>query len=72
MALGVSWVDMHLLAERVELQGLIKLGLIQGSVDEMMDVRFGSLFMPHGVGHLLGHDVHDVGGYSEVCTSFWF
>jgi len=62
---GVSWVDMHLLADRVHLEELVKIGLIQGDVDEMMKVRLGALFMPHGLGHFMGHDVHDVGGYSE-------
>ncbi|XP_039255491.2 xaa-Pro dipeptidase-like [Styela clava] len=62
---GVSWVDMHLLADRVQLEELVKMGLIHGDVEQMMKVRLGSLFMPHGLGHLMGHDVHDVGGYLE-------
>ena len=61
---------MHLLADRVHLEELVKIGLIKGSVDEMMKVRLGALFMPHGLGHFMGHDVHDVGGYSEVCEHF--
>lgn len=65
---------MHLLADRVHLEELVKMGLIHGSVEEMMKVRLGSLFMPHGLGHLMGHDVHDVGGYSEassdLCNAF--
>lgn len=62
---GVSWVDMHLLADRVQLEELKKLGLIQGDVDEMMKVRLGAVFMPHGLGHFMGIDTHDVGGYPE-------
>lgn len=63
---GVSWVDMHKLANRIQLEELAKIGVIHSSVDEMMEAGLGYLFMPHGLGHLMGHDVHDVGGYSEV------
>lgn len=63
---GVSWVDMHRLAERVQLEELAKLGLVQGDIDEMMKVRLGAVFMPHGLGHFMGIDTHDVGGYPEV------
>jgi len=62
---GVSWVDMHKLAERVELEELKNAGLLHGEVEEMMKVRLGAVFMPHGLGHFMGKDVHDVGGYPE-------
>lgn len=64
---GVNWVDMHLLADRVNLEELKKLGILQGDIDEMMKVRLGAIFMPHGLGHFLGCDVHDVHGYPEGC-----
>eukprot|EP00049_Salpingoeca_infusionum_P008617 m.142578 g.142578 ORF g.142578 m.142578 type:complete len:507 (-) comp14063_c0_seq1:1811-3331(-) len=60
---GVSWVDMHKLASRKVLEALVKLGCLEGDVDEMMAVHLGGLFMPHGLGHFLGLDTHDVGGY---------
>mmetsp|Transcript_40054 Transcript_40054/g.45947 ORF Transcript_40054/g.45947 Transcript_40054/m.45947 type:complete len:262 (-) Transcript_40054:32-817(-) len=60
---GIKWPDMHLLAERVILEGLKDLEIVHGDVDEMIENRVGFLFMPHGLGHLLGLDVHDVGGY---------
>ena len=60
---GVSWVEMHLLAERVLLAELIKLGILKGDIKEMQEKRVPYLFMPHGLGHLLGLDTHDVGGY---------
>eukprot|EP00126_Sphaerothecum_destruens_P005174 Sdes_comp18615_c0_seq1m8787 len=60
---GVSWPQMHRLAERVILRELIKGGLLCGSVEEMEAVHLCSFFMPHGLGHFMGLDVHDVGGY---------
>lgn len=36
------------------------------NVDEMMVARLGAAFMPHGLGHLLGIDTHDPGGYPKV------
>ncbi|MBN3290795.1 PEPD dipeptidase, partial [Polypterus senegalus] len=62
---GVSWPDMHRLADRIHLEELTKIGILQGNVDEMVKVHLGAIFMPHGLGHLLGIDVHDVGGYPE-------
>ena len=63
---GVNWVDMHRLAETVILQDLKKAELLCGSVEDMMKVRLGAVFMPHGLGHFMGCDTHDVGGYPEV------
>ncbi|KAG9338024.1 hypothetical protein JZ751_027187 [Albula glossodonta] len=66
---GVLWTDMHRLADRVHLEELVKVGILKGDVDDMLKVHLGAVFMPHGLGHLLGIDVHDVGGYPEVCES---
>lgn len=60
---AVPWPDMHRLAERRILEGLLNAGLLRGDVDAMMEARLGATFMPHGLGHLMGLDVHDVGGY---------
>jgi len=63
---GIVWSDMHLLANRIVLEDLTAAGVLQGSVDEMMAVNLGGrLFQPHGLGHFMGCDVHDVGGYLE-------
>uniref|UniRef100_A0A674P345 Xaa-Pro dipeptidase n=1 Tax=Takifugu rubripes TaxID=31033 RepID=A0A674P345_TAKRU len=62
---GVKWTDMHRLADRVHLEELVKIGILTGNVDDMIKHHIGSIFMPHGLGHLLGIDVHDVGGYPE-------
>ncbi|KAG6769966.1 hypothetical protein POTOM_025633 [Populus tomentosa] len=60
---GVSWVDMHKLAEKVILESLKNGCIIVGNVDDMMIKRLGAVFMPHGLGHFLGIDTHDPGGY---------
>ena len=59
-------MDMHKLAERVELEELKKAGILCGEVEEMMKVLLGAVFMPSGLGHFMGIDVLDVGGYPQV------
>lgn len=62
---GVSWLDMHVLANSTVLEALKQGGVLKGDVSEMMKVGLGGIFQPHGLGHLLGLDVHDVGGYLD-------
>lgn len=57
---GVRYRDIHQLAARVMLEGLVRLGVFRGSVDGLLERGAGALFFPHGVGHLLGLDVHDM------------
>lgn len=64
---GISWTDMHIEAERAFLCVLKDRGYIKGEIEEMMKIRLGALFMPHGLGHFIGLDTHDVGGYNEDC-----
>ncbi|XP_034942765.1 xaa-Pro dipeptidase isoform X2 [Chelonus insularis] len=66
---GISWTDMHLLANEVMLTCLKEGGLLKGDVKEMIEVGLNETFQPHGLGHLLGLDVHDVGGYLEGCPT---
>ncbi|KAL0297896.1 UNVERIFIED_CONTAM: Xaa-Pro dipeptidase [Sesamum calycinum] len=51
------------LAERTILESLKEGNLLFGDVDAMVHERLGAVFMPHGLGHLLGIDTHDPGGY---------
>jgi len=61
---GVRWTEMHLLAERVLLTHLRDAKIIVGDdIEEMLKNRLGAVFQPHGLGHFMGLDVHDCGGY---------
>lgn len=61
---GVCYKDMHRLAQRTMLSEMSKAGLFLGDVEDMMKVNLMHMFMFHGLGHCLGLDVHDVGGYA--------
>lgn len=67
---GVSWPDLHRTAEKAILKALQKGGLLRHdcSIEDMISVDLGAIFMPHGLGHLIGLDTHDVGGYTEGIT----
>ena len=41
---GADWVELHKLAERTTLEGLVELGCVTGDIDEMMEKRIGFLF----------------------------
>jgi Xaa-Pro aminopeptidase len=62
---GIRYVDVHLAASRVLLEGLHSLGLVQGNVDDAVSAGTHSLFMPHGLGHQMGLDVHDMEDLGE-------
>lgn len=62
---GVSYRDVHLGAARVIVSGLKALGLLRGDVDQMVADGVQGLFMPHGLGHNMGLDVHDMENLGE-------
>lgn len=62
---GNKMEDLHLTAARIIVSGLRDCGLVKGSIDELMDKNVFALFFPHGLGHFLGLDTHDVGGYPK-------
>lgn len=62
---GVSWAKLHRRANRVILEGLKRAEILTGDVDEMEKKNVGAVFFPCGMGHFIGCDTHDVGGYLE-------
>jgi len=62
---GVSYATVHLAAVRVLTQGLKNIGLMKGDVDDAVAAGAPALFMPHGLGHQLGLDVHDMENLGE-------
>ncbi|CAN6449498.1 unnamed protein product [Victoria cruziana] len=62
---GINLIDIHKLAEKQILEALKAGSVLTGEVDDMMEARLGAIFMPHGVGHFLGIDAHDPGGYPK-------
>lgn len=57
---GVRYRDLHMLAARVIATGLVDLGILRGDPEELVSDGVHALFFPHGVGHLIGLDVHDM------------
>lgn len=62
---GVLWNDIHELSVRVLTEGLVRLGLLQGKTDTLIEEGAYRRFYMHRVGHWLGMDVHDVGDYKQ-------
>ena len=57
---GARYRDVHRAARRTLVSGLVDAGVFRGSVDDLDARGAGALFFPHGVGHLIGLDVHDM------------
>jgi len=62
---GVFFRDIHLLAAAEIVKGLKNLGLMKGDVNDAVSKGAHTLFFPHGLGHPLGLDVHDLEGLGE-------
>ncbi len=62
---GISNRDLHLGACTIIAAGLKDLGLMKGDADEVVAAGAHALFMPHGLGHMMGLDVHDMEGLGE-------
>ena len=63
---GVEYQDIHLLAAEIIAGGLVDLGILRGNPQDLIDMDAHALFFPHGVGHLLGLDVHDMEDLGDV------
>ena len=56
----VEYRDLHRLASQVLAEGLVDLGILRGQPESLVEQDAQALFFPHGIGHLLGLDVHDM------------
>ncbi|MGL5832520.1 MAG: aminopeptidase P family protein [Waterburya sp.] len=63
---GVEYQDLHLLAAEVIATGLVDLGILKGQPQDLVAMDAHALFFPHGIGHLLGLDVHDMEDLGDV------
>jgi len=57
---GVRYLEVHRAAGRCLVEGLVALGILRGDPAELFQLGAAALFFPHGVGHLIGLDVHDM------------
>jgi len=62
---GITYREVHLKAARIIAGGLKDLGIMKGDLDEAVAAGAHALFFPHGLGHMLGLDVHDMEGLGE-------
>jgi Xaa-Pro dipeptidase len=72
---GVQWEHVHMRAHEVCAEGLRDLGVFKSSLStkEILDSEITTRFFPHGLGHYLGMDTHDVGGnanYEDINPFF--
>lgn len=63
---GMRYRDIHDLAAKVICEGLVQADLLKGNPIELVERRAHTLFFPHGVGHLIGLDVHDMEDFGDL------
>ena len=62
---GITNRELHLMAATIIASGLKNLGLMKGNVEDAVKEGAHAMFFPHGLGHMLGLDVHDMEGMGE-------
>ena len=67
---GTAYRDVHLAVASRMLSGLRDLDLVRGDVDDMVREGIAGLFMPHGLGHNMGIDVHDMEDLGENLVGY--
>ena len=67
---GVRYKDVHLAVCRLMTDRLKELGLMKGDTDAAVEAGAHALFLPHGLGHMMGLDVHDMEGLGQVYVGF--
>lgn len=67
---GINYKDVHLAVAKVLTEGMIKRGLMKGNADEAVKAGAHAVFFPHGLGHMLGLDVHDMENLGEDLVGY--
>ena len=67
---GIKWLDMHLDVCRLMTDRLKDIGLMHGNTDDAVEAGAHAMFLPHGLGHMLGMDVHDMEGLGQQYVGF--
>ncbi|MBQ8520281.1 MAG: aminopeptidase P family protein [Bacteroides sp.] len=67
---GITYKEVHLEVCKVLAQGLKDLGLMKGNVDEAVAAGAHALFLPHGLGHMMGLDVHDMEDLGQIYVGY--
>ncbi|MFT7070040.1 MAG: Xaa-Pro aminopeptidase [Spirosomataceae bacterium] len=67
---GTQYRDCHIASNRLMLNKFKDLGIVNGDVEEMLEAGVGGMFMPHGLGHMIGLDVHDMEDLGEKFVGY--
>jgi Xaa-Pro aminopeptidase len=67
---GIPFRDIHMQAAKDITSGLVELGLMSGNIEDAVNAGAHTLFFPHGLGHMLGMDVHDMEGLGEDLVGY--
>ena len=67
---GVKWMDVHMNVCRLMTEKLKELGLMKGDTEEAVKAGAHAMFMPHGLGHMMGMDVDDMEGLGQIYVGF--
>jgi Xaa-Pro aminopeptidase len=67
---GVRYADVHFAVCRLMTERLKELGLMKGDTEEAVRAGAHAMFLPHGLGHMMGMDVHDMEGLGQIHVGF--
>lgn len=67
---GIPYHDVHFAAAREIVEGLKQIGLMKGDTNDILAEGAHALFFPHGIGHMLGLDVHDMEDYNDTLVGY--